>query len=46
MIETVEQRPIIITEWRTVGNSENFTVLGLGEDNKIYFWKDNQWNLL
>ena len=35
-----------IIEWKTVGSQENFTVLGLGEDNNIYFWKDQKWNLL
>lgn len=37
---------VTIREWKTVGAQENFTVLGLGSDNKIYYWKDKQWNLL
>lgn len=35
-----------IVEWKVIGNSENFTVLGLSDDGKIYFWKDKQWNEL
>jgi hypothetical protein len=35
-----------IVEWQTIGTQENFTVLGLGEDNKVYYWKDKQWNEL
>ena len=35
-----------IIEWKIIGTQENFTVLGLGEDNKIYYWKDKQWNEL
>ena len=35
-----------IVEWKVVGSQENFTVLGLGDDGKIYFWKDQQWNIL
>ena len=37
---------VTIREWKTVGAQENFTVLGLGSDDKIYYWKDKQWNLL
>ena len=37
---------VTIREWKTVGEQENFTVLGLGSDDKIYYWKDKQWNLL
>jgi len=40
------KKTISIHEWKSVGAQENFTVLGLGTDNKIYFWKDQQWNLL
>ena len=40
------KKTVVIGEWKTVGGQENFTVLGLGTDNKIYFWKDQQWNLL
>jgi len=28
------KKPVIIREWKTVGGQENFTVLGLGDDNK------------
>jgi hypothetical protein len=35
-----------IKEWKTVGGQENFTVLGLSTDGKIYFWRDKQWNEL
>ena len=35
-----------IIEWKTVGSQEHFTVLGLGDDNKVYYWKDKQWNEL
>lgn len=35
-----------ITEWKTIGSQENFTVLGLGDDGQVYFWKDQKWNLL
>jgi len=40
------KKQVIIKEWKTVGGKENFTVLGLGADNKVYFWKDKQWNEL
>ena len=35
-----------IIEWKTIGTQDNFTVLGLGDDQQIYFWKDQKWNLL
>ena len=35
-----------IIEWKTIGEQENFTVLGLGDDQQVYFWKDQKWNLL
>jgi hypothetical protein len=35
-----------IVEWKTIGDNLNFTVLGLGDDNQIYFWKDQKWNTL
>lgn len=35
-----------IKEWQVVGNSENFTVLGLGDDGKIYYYKDGEWKVL
>jgi hypothetical protein len=40
------KKQVVIREWKTVGGQENFTVLGLGTDNKVYFWKDKQWNEL
>ena len=40
------KKEIVISDWKTIGGQENFTVLGLGSDNKIYYWKDKQWNLL
>lgn len=35
-----------VWEWKVVGTQENFTVLGQGNDHKIYYWKDQQWNIL
>lgn len=35
-----------IVEWKVIGTQENFTVLGLSDDGKIYYWKDKQWNEL
>ena len=35
-----------IVEWKTIETQENFTVLGLGDDDKVYYWKDKQWNEL
>ena len=35
-----------IVEWKVIGNSENFTVLGFGEDGKIYFFKEGEWKPL
>jgi hypothetical protein len=40
------KKQVVIKEWQTVGGPENFTVLGLGSDNKVYYWKDKQWNEL
>jgi hypothetical protein len=40
------KKEVVITEWKTVGTQENFTVLGLGADNKVYYWKDKKWNEL
>ena len=40
------EQSVIIKEWKVVGGQDNFTVLGLGEDNNIYFWKDKKWNEL
>lgn len=39
------KQPIII-DWEIVGTQENFTVLGKSDDDKVYYWKDQQWNLL
>jgi hypothetical protein len=41
-----KEQPVIIKEWNVIGGQDNCTVLGLGEDNKIYFWKDKKWNEL
>lgn len=35
-----------IWDWKTIGKHDNFTVLGMSQDNKIYYWKDQTWNLL
>ena len=35
-----------IWEWKTIGTQENFTIIGQGDDHKIYYWKDKVWNLL
>lgn len=40
------QDEVVILQWKTIGTQENFTVLGLGTDNKIYYWKDQKWNVL
>ena len=40
------KKQVTIKEWKTVGAQENFTVLGLGDDNKVYYWRDKQWNEL
>lgn len=36
----------MIKEWKVVGTQENFTVLGLDHDGKVYYWKDQKWNIL
>jgi hypothetical protein len=41
-----KKQPVIIKEWNVIGGQDNFTVLGLGADNKVYFWKDKKWNEL
>lgn len=33
-------------EWKIVEQGDNFTVLCLGNDDKIYYWKDGKWNEL
>lgn len=35
-----------ILEFKIVNQGDTFTVLGIGEDNKIYFWKEGKWNEL
>jgi hypothetical protein len=40
------KKQVVITEWKTIGTQESFTVLGLGDDQQVYFWKDKKWNLL
>ena len=40
------KKQVVIKEWKTVGGQDNLTVLGLGTDNKVYYWKDKQWNEL
>ncbi len=37
---------INIKEWKVIGDNTNFTVLGIDDQNNIYFWKDQKWNLL
>lgn len=41
-----DEPKIIIREWKTIGSQDNFTVLGLGVDDKVYYWKDKKWNEL
>jgi hypothetical protein len=40
------EQNIEIMDWKVVSTGENFTVLGLTEDQKVYFWRDGQWNEL
>lgn len=35
-----------IADWKVVGDSSNFTVIGLTTDGKIVYWKDGKWNEL
>ncbi len=35
-----------IQPWKVVGDSANFTVLGVDEEGKVHYWKDQKWNLL
>ena len=35
-----------IVEWKVIGNSENFTVLGITDDGKVYFYKEGEWKPL
>jgi hypothetical protein len=37
---------INIKEWKVIGDKDNFTVLGIDDQNNIYFWKEQKWNLL
>jgi hypothetical protein len=41
-----ESNELVIWDWKTIGTHDNFTVLGMSQDNKIYYWKDKVWNLL
>lgn len=35
-----------IVDWKTVNQGDNFTVLGLDEEGKVYFWKEGKWHEL
>lgn len=35
-----------IKEWKVIGDTTNFTVLGMDEQGWIYFWKDSKWHIL
>lgn len=35
-----------IKDWKIVNQGENFTVLGMDFDGKIYFWKEGTWHEL
>jgi hypothetical protein len=37
---------INIIEWKVIGTQENFTVIALSDQAKIYYWKDQKWNIL
>jgi hypothetical protein len=39
-------KAIKIIEWKVIGETDNFTILGIDDKNNVYFWKDKQWNLL
>ena len=43
---TIKEDNVEIIEWKTVGSQENFTVLGFADDGRIYYWKNQSWNLL
>jgi hypothetical protein len=32
--------------WKVIGDNTNFTIIGQDEENNIYYWKDQKWNLL
>lgn len=44
--QQIKPDTVEIWDWKTIGTQENFTVLGQGDDHKIYFWKNQVWNLL
>ncbi len=37
---------INIKEWKVIGDTDNFTVLGMDDKGSIYYWKDSKWNTL
>lgn len=39
-------KKITITDWKVVGNHDNFTVLGMDLQHNVYYWKDGKWNPL
>mgnify|MGYP003345560268 CR=1 FL=1 len=44
-METKEYN-VSIAEWKVIGDSTNFTVLGFGDDGNIYFYKEGEWKKL
>lgn len=37
---------ITIKEWKVIGDNTNFTVLGIDEQNWVYYWKEGKWHIL
>lgn len=35
-----------IKDFKIVNQGENFTVLGISDDDRIYFWKEGKWHEL
>lgn len=35
-----------IVDWKVVGDSTNFTVIGLTNKGNVVYWKDGKWNEL
>ena len=35
-----------IADWKVVGDSNNFTIIGLTTDGSIVYWKEGKWNEL
>jgi hypothetical protein len=35
-----------IVDWKVIGDSTNFTVLGKDDKGWVYYWRDNKWNIL